>query len=165
MNLNPPIVRYHSHVVYCCCCEEPIVDGDYWLKDGCPIVKAKDQGNCSCASFPIHVHCLIEIHLLKRDCTSLESWLVLPTNTTRKVCYYWHPTPPVVDTMRILACPLQCGSYHEGKSLKSHEYIEMRCWIDRHLPVCEKLCKLKQKTIGSSSMIASDLTPNDGLNH
>jgi hypothetical protein len=140
-------------VLYCIACSKLILENDFWLPSGCPIVHKETLDRpCSLSNGPIHVECWEQDHLIKHDCVSLDSWLLGPEETKRMKCYHWNCKSE--DDMKIRQCKIQ-GSPSTCKFLvdaKQHEYVHVMCWLERHVYVCESFMKLYKKGVTSKDV-------------
>lgn len=141
---------YYSHHISCWYCKTLILNQQYWIH-GCPIAKIGTYvPDCLCRTTPMHVNCFMEEHLLKKDCIPLNYWLLSKDNVQRTKCYYWNCSHDKQnknnnEEIRLLQCPLQCGHDEYKMHLKSNEYMDLYCWVDRHLVVCPKLCEAMKR--------------------
>lgn len=161
-------LRYYIDQYRCCLCDRLIIDGQYWFPRGCPITPQDIQqpSKCLLSNKPIHIECWVNEHLKSTisKCQNLQSWLLNKKQASiRKTCYYLHPLTqpqqPPLDEHRLLHCPLRCHSHQKTFLLKRTESIELRCWMDRHLYVCEQFIQALHKRKGSTSQISISPPP------
>jgi len=125
----------------CKLCNNVILNGHQYLKDGCPILfRTNETKACIANEGPIHFSCWIDDHIKAQECKDLEETWIMNTkdlsDRSRKHCYYWsNHTDEKEDGL--LRCPIPGCRFFDR--LERHHYIHVNCWIEKHLPVCTRL--------------------------
>jgi len=94
-------------------------------------------------------------------CKQIQKWTLSDAERIQRRCCYWkHANKKGLDDLCIVECPFGCNDDPLYKDLRKGECIEVKCWIDRHVPICSKFIaaftNLIQLGIQSPIMIHED---------